>query len=273
MPTEDEGKEKKKFRLNMSHLQGFIAGVLITAVVAVGLYVAVDDPDFISGTVSEPGKDPTTYYMYPKDSTVDRDTGKNFGDCTSEIILTGFDFGGYRPAEYGYYSSGMEKYWNCNGATLNGDEFASLFSLMGLTYGGEGKNFKLPNLSLSDKNGNPVTYQICHKGEAPSQTGAPGTVVGDIKYFAHEGLPSNNYLGEIFLIKNLDEGKNPHLMPCKGQLMPLRQYTALFSLLGTRFGGDGRVTFAVPDLSNAKPPVEGAEYYMLNGGGNFPHRN
>lgn len=35
---------------------------------------------------------------------------------------------------------------------------------------------------------------------------------------------------------------------CDGQLMPISQNTALFSLLGTTFGGDGRTTFALPDL-------------------------
>jgi microcystin-dependent protein len=35
---------------------------------------------------------------------------------------------------------------------------------------------------------------------------------------------------------------------CQGQLLPIRQYTALFSLLGTQYGGDGKVTFALPDL-------------------------
>ena len=35
---------------------------------------------------------------------------------------------------------------------------------------------------------------------------------------------------------------------CFGQLLPIQQYTALFSLLGTTFGGDGRTTFALPDL-------------------------
>jgi len=37
-------------------------------------------------------------------------------------------------------------------------------------------------------------------------------------------------------------------MPCNGQLLPISQYSALFSLLGTQFGGDGRTTFALPDL-------------------------
>src|SRR3954471_21665841 len=35
---------------------------------------------------------------------------------------------------------------------------------------------------------------------------------------------------------------------CDGQIMPLSQNTALFSLLGTTYGGDGKSTFALPDL-------------------------
>ena len=37
---------------------------------------------------------------------------------------------------------------------------------------------------------------------------------------------------------------------CNGQLLPINQNQALFSLLGTTFGGDGRVNFALPDLRN-----------------------
>ena len=35
---------------------------------------------------------------------------------------------------------------------------------------------------------------------------------------------------------------------CNGQLLPISQNTALFSLLGTFYGGDGKSTFALPDL-------------------------
>ncbi len=35
---------------------------------------------------------------------------------------------------------------------------------------------------------------------------------------------------------------------CNGQLLPISQNTALFSLLGTTYGGDGKSTFALPDL-------------------------
>jgi microcystin-dependent protein len=40
---------------------------------------------------------------------------------------------------------------------------------------------------------------------------------------------------------------------CDGQLMPLSQNTALFSLLGTYYGGDGKSNFALPDLQGAAP--------------------
>jgi microcystin-dependent protein len=40
---------------------------------------------------------------------------------------------------------------------------------------------------------------------------------------------------------------------CNGQLMPISQNTALFSLLGTQYGGDGRTTFALPNLAGAFP--------------------
>ncbi|MEM6377569.1 MAG: tail fiber protein [Bacteroidota bacterium] len=35
---------------------------------------------------------------------------------------------------------------------------------------------------------------------------------------------------------------------CDGQLLPIAQNTALFSIIGTTYGGDGRTTFALPDL-------------------------
>lgn len=37
-------------------------------------------------------------------------------------------------------------------------------------------------------------------------------------------------------------------MACDGSMLPVREHQALFSLLGSRFGGDGKKTFALPDL-------------------------
>ena len=44
---------------------------------------------------------------------------------------------------------------------------------------------------------------------------------------------------------------------CNGQLMPISQNTALFSLLGTTYGGDGKSTFALPNLQGSAPMQPG----------------
>ena len=50
---------------------------------------------------------------------------------------------------------------------------------------------------------------------------------------------------------------------CQGQILPIAQNTALFSILGTTYGGDGRTTFALPKLDS---PIAGAHYIIcLNG--------
>jgi microcystin-dependent protein len=44
---------------------------------------------------------------------------------------------------------------------------------------------------------------------------------------------------------------------CDGQLLPISQNTALFSLLGTTYGGDGKSTFALPDMQGNAPMMFG----------------
>jgi microcystin-dependent protein len=60
-------------------------------------------------------------------------------------------------------------------------------------------------------------------------------------------------------------------MVCTGQLLPINQNTALFSLLGTNFGGDGRTTFALPNLQG-KEPAPGLQYCIAIQG-IFPTRD
>jgi microcystin-dependent protein len=48
---------------------------------------------------------------------------------------------------------------------------------------------------------------------------------------------------------------------CQGQLLSISQNTALFSLLGTTYGGNGQTTFALPDLRGAEP-IPGVGYYI-----------
>lgn len=59
---------------------------------------------------------------------------------------------------------------------------------------------------------------------------------------------------------------------CDGQLLPISQNTALFSLLGTFYGGDGRSTFALPNLQGSAPLGQGqgaglSDYVIGQSGG------
>lgn len=47
-------------------------------------------------------------------------------------------------------------------------------------------------------------------------------------------------------------------MKCEGQIIPIKGKEALFSILGTTYGGDGRTTFALPDLRGRAPIGVGA---------------
>ncbi len=53
---------------------------------------------------------------------------------------------------------------------------------------------------------------------------------------------------------------------CNGQLLPINQNQALFSLLGTTYGGDGRVNFALPDLRGRVPTHRGTMTLGQRGG-------
>jgi microcystin-dependent protein len=58
---------------------------------------------------------------------------------------------------------------------------------------------------------------------------------------------------------------------CDGQLLPINQNQALFSLLGTTFGGDGRVNFALPDLRGRVPIHVGSGHTLGERGGEQAH--
>ena len=57
---------------------------------------------------------------------------------------------------------------------------------------------------------------------------------------------------------------------CAGQLLPINQWQALFALLGTNFGGDGRTTFGLPNLQG-KAPAPNLQYCIAVMGV-FPNR-
>lgn len=63
--------------------------------------------------------------------------------------------------------------------------------------------------------------------------------VGEIRMFAGDFAPS----GWAF---------------CDGYLLPISEYEALFTIIGTTYGGDGQTTFALPDLRGRAPVHQGA---------------
>lgn len=77
------------------------------------------------------------------------------------------------------------------------------------------------------------------------------------------------FLGEIRLMSFVFAPKGWAL--CNGQLLPINQNQALFSLLGTTFGGDGRVNFALPDLRGRTPIHEGSGHSLGERGGEQAH--
>jgi microcystin-dependent protein len=163
---------------------------------------------------------------------------------------------------------------SANGDPLPINQNQAVFSLIGTTYGGNGTTtFALPNLGgvtmlgtgqgpgLSpeqlgvldgassvtltlpelppDLGGTsqpfdnyqlslPVTYMICVEGIFPSRASATG-LIGEVMPFAGNFVPTD-------------------YLPADGRLLQIADYTALFSLIGTFYGGDGMTTFAVPDL-------------------------
>ena len=77
------------------------------------------------------------------------------------------------------------------------------------------------------------------------------------------------FLSEIRLMSFVFAPKGWAL--CNGQLMPINQNQALFSLLGTTFGGDGRVNFALPDLRGRVPIHVGSGHTLGERAGEQAH--
>jgi microcystin-dependent protein len=80
---------------------------------------------------------------------------------------------------------------------------------------------------------------------------------------------SEPFLGEIKLVSFNFPPKGWAL--CNGQLLPIMQNQALFSLLGTTYGGDGRVNFALPNLRGRVPIHMGNGFTLGQAAGSTAH--
>jgi VCBS repeat-containing protein len=192
-----------------------------------------------------------------------------------------------------------EGFLEAKGQTLLISEHQALFEAIGTLYGGDGQStFKLPDLrgrivvgadadhdvgevfgsadiSLTGANlpntmggsANPadndqpaiaMTYIIALQGVYPSRPGSGGGGAGD---------GTQPYLGEVQIWAGSPSNIPRGWAIAGGQTLQIAQNTALFSLLGTNFGGDGRTTFRLPDLQGRAPMGFDATHLLGSVGG------
>lgn len=153
-------------------------------------------------------------------------------------------FGEYKPDVYqlllgqtmiSAFSPDTRGLLECAGQSLLTARYRSLETLMGTRFGGDGaNNFNLPD--LRSKAPAKCSYMMAVEGTFP------GSRMEDI------------FVGELLLLPyELQEQVSQDLRLCNGDLLQIERDRALFSLLGNRFGGDGKQNFALPDLRSVAP--------------------
>ena len=229
-----------------------------------------------SGGFSQPvdnlQPDLTLHYMiqvfgiYPSQSALGTTGSPTSSGATTGLLGTVALFAGnFSPGEF----------MDCAGQLLPISEYDALFNLIGTTYGGDGQTtFALPDLRGRTIVGVSNAHQLGQSFGAendtialanmPTNMGGSGQSLDNhtpslaLNYIiALNGIfPSRNaitnaegdapYMGEVLSFAGNFAPSGYAL--CQGQLMSIQQNQALFSLLGTTYGGDGRTTFALPDL-------------------------
>lgn len=168
-------------------------------------------------------------------------------------------------------------FFEAEGQTLLIADYPTLFAAIGNTYGGDGDlTFQLPDMRGRTPYGADADTPLGTVGGSSSQTLSdailPAAVGGDGNSYddrdpfvaltpivATTGIfPSRDrppqgesapVFGEVSWIAGSDIPAGFAL--ANGALLPISSNNALFSLLGTQYGGDGRTTFALPDLTGA----------------------
>jgi microcystin-dependent protein len=162
-------------------------------------------------------------------------------------------------------------FMKCEGQLLEAARYPQIFSLIKNRFGGDGKTtFALPDYRNSVPEVKDEDWKMVRKGLsyniAVDESAAEAAGIrGD------EGSQEmSRYMGGIvnFSFDLKDLGND--WVPCDGRELKIAQRQAIFSLLGTRFGGDGMTTFAVPNLVGKAPDKSN---YMMSLRGIFPTRD
>lgn len=191
----------------------------------------------------------------------------------------GTDAGGAQGGEIVQFAGGRTPmgYFDCDGRALSISEYPALFATIGTTFGGDGvTTFNIPDLRGRSAvgTGGPTGVQLGQQlGSAnagitlanmPFEMGGSGQPVNNfgpslgLNYLIRtQGIfpprddgsaPEDDYyLGEIIIYAGADVP--PGFARCDGSVIPISQNPALFSLVGTFYGGNGSSTFALPNFS------------------------
>jgi microcystin-dependent protein len=130
----------------------------------------------------------------------------------------------------------------CIGQILPATEFTELYDVIGNKYGGDTntkETFALPDLQEQEKELNGVRYQIA----VTKNEYAPELILGSIFLWVLDAPPE----GCAF---------------CDGTLLRINENTPLYTILMTKFGGNGTTTFALPNLTEAEKKLNGARYVI-----------
>lgn len=159
-------------------------------------------------------------------------------------------------APYGFVPTYFEK---CAGQILPISINVALFSLLGTRFGGDGKaTFGLPDLRGHEPLKG-LSYFIAMRGIYPRR-----------KALERPDNGIDPLLGQLLLVAYLPKFTPPlGWAKCDGQILKINDNVALYSLLGTTFGGNGTTTFALPDLRE-KELLTGITYVIATRG-RFPH--
>jgi len=93
-----------------------------------------------------------------------------------------------------------------------------------------------------------LLFGLCVEGSHPLDGWDDDTAVGEVRLWAGQDPPET-------------------WVACDGALLPIRQHDAMFTVVGTQFGGDGVTTFAVPDLRGRVPVHVGSTSFPGSVGG------
>jgi microcystin-dependent protein len=195
----------------------------------------------------------------------------NYDDAPNESAY----FGGLRMFAGNFTPQGSI---GANGQILSISQNTALFSIYGTTYGGDGKStFALPDLdgrsavgfgqgpglSLRDlgeqfgsgsinivQSNLPATSGGSHQPLDTTHPSLALTYMIQVEgIFPSQNSLTGNNMSMLGLITQFGGNFAPTgYLPCDGRLLSIADYTTLFYLLGTTYGGDGEETFALPDL-------------------------